>query len=80
MKTGKRNDLVPLGLLNRRLAELTGHAPPGYARVLRAALDGALPARRVGGRWFVAEGDLGAAAAALGMATPATKPARHRMN
>ena len=75
MKTGKRNDLVPLGLLNRRLAALTGQEPPGYAMALRAALDGALPAQKVGGRGFVAETDLVTAAAVLGMAVGPAKPA-----
>ncbi len=80
MKVTMRNDLVPLALVSSRLATLTGEAPPGYARTLRAALDGLLPAVRVGGRWFVAEADLGAAAAVFGMrsapasAAPPRKP------
>ena len=68
-----RNDMIPLGLLNSRLGELTGEVTPGYSRLLRAALDGVLPATRIAGRWFVAEGNLEAAAAAVGMVVP-TKP------
>ena len=69
-----RNNMIPLALLNGRLGELTGTVPPGYSRLLRAALDGVLPATRTRGRWFVDEADLEAAAGALGMVVPA-KPA-----
>ena len=68
-------NMVPLALLNGRLAALTGLEPPGYAGALRLALDGALPAQRVGGRWFVAEADLGAVAIVLGMMGPLAEPA-----
>ncbi len=73
----KRNGggLVPLALVSGWLAELTAEPPPGYGRVLKAALDGVLPARRIGGRWFIAEADLMAAAAVLGMAPGPTEPA-----
>ncbi len=72
----KRNGggLVPLALVSGWLAELTAEPPPGYDRVLKAALDGVLPARRIGGRWFIAEGDL-MAAAVLGMAPGPAEPA-----
>ncbi len=73
----KRNGggLVPLALVSGWLAELTAEPPPGYDRVLKAALDGVLPARRIGGRWFIAESDLMAAAAVLGMAPGPAEPA-----
>ena len=75
----KRNGggLVPLALVSGWLAELTAEPPPGYGRVLKAALDGVLPARRIGGRWFIAEADLMAAAVVLGMAAPAEPAPRH---
>ncbi len=70
--------MVLLGLLNGRLVELTGREPPGYPRALRAAVDGVLPAVRIGGRWYVADRDLDAAAAVLGMAAPARRASASR--
>jgi hypothetical protein len=54
-------------MLPRAFAERTGRPPPSYRRCYFAALDGALPALQHGGRWFVADEDLDAAAVALGM-------------
>jgi hypothetical protein len=75
MGTQPKSEMVPLGLSSGRLAALTGQPPPGYGRVLKAALDGVLPARRIGGRWFIAEADLMAAAAVLGMVAGPAEPA-----
>ena len=69
---------IPLTMLPRALAERTGRPPPSYRRCYFAALDGALPALQHGGRWFVADEDLDAAAVALGMVDrsgPAPVPA-----
>ena len=75
MGTQPKGEMMPLGLSSGRLAALTDQPPPGYGRVLKAALDGVLPARRIGGRWFIAEADLMAAAAVVGMVAGQAEPA-----
>jgi len=64
-------NLVPLSMLSRRLAALTGGMAPGYSRALTAAQSGTLPVVRLGGRWFVPTSELRKAAAVLGMSPPA---------
>ena len=63
-------NLIPLPMLSRRLAALTGGPPPGYPRALTAAQSGTLPVIRLGGRWFVPTSELPKAAAVLGMNPP----------
>ena len=65
------SSLVPLPMLSRRLAALTGGTPPGYPQALTAAQSGTLPVVRIGGRWFVPTSELPKAAAVLGMNLPA---------
>lgn len=62
--------MTPLTLLPRRLADETGRPAPSYRQCYNAVLNGAVPAVRVNGRWFVRDEDVAAAAAALGLAEP----------
>ena len=70
-KASQDPNLIALPILSIRLAALTGKRSPGYQKMLNAVHDGALPAIRVGGRWFVPVTELTKAAVALGMAAPA---------
>ena len=61
---------IPLSLLPRRLAELTGKSVT-YRQCYARVLDGALPAEKVGGRWHIRPEDEAAAAKAMGLDLPA---------
>ena len=63
---------IPLPMLPRELARLTGAEPPTYRRCYGLALDGRLPTELVNGRHRVNRDDLPAIARMLGM--PAPKP------
>jgi hypothetical protein len=65
---------IPLPLVGRRLAALTGQRAPSYRSLYVAALDGKIPAeQQVNGRWDVAAADLPHIAEAFGLST--TSPA-----
>ena len=55
----------PMSLSDLPRALLPLHVAPSYLTVWRAAVDGRIPAERVGGRWFVNGADLPRIAAAF---------------
>ena len=62
--------LTPLPDLSAKLRTLTGYPGPGYRRIHVLALDGAFPSIMLKGRRYVADADLPAVAAALGLTIP----------
>ena len=63
--------LTPLPDLAAKLRTLTGNAGPGYRKCYLLALDGQLPTVQRNGRRYVADADLPAVAAILGLTIPA---------
>ena len=61
---------IPLPLLPRELAALTGAPPPSYRRCYTLVLDGRLPAELVNGRHQVRRADLPAIAELVGLTIP----------
>lgn len=57
------SDTISLSDLPRALS--AHHIAPSYLTVWRAAVDGRIPAQRVGSRWFVKGADLPCIAAAF---------------
>jgi hypothetical protein len=67
--------LTPLPNLSAKLLELTGSPGPGYRRCYLLALDGKLPTVQQNGRRYVADADLPAVVALLGLETAPATPA-----
>jgi len=63
--------LTPLPGLAAKLLSTYGNAGPGYRKAYLLALDGVLPTVQRNGRYFVADADLPAVAAVLGLTIPA---------
>lgn len=71
-----REPLIPLPLLPRELAALTGQPAPGYRRLYGMALDGRLPTEHRNGRHYLPRERLPEVAELVGM-TAGTVPPRH---
>jgi hypothetical protein len=63
--------MTPLPDLAAKLRILTGNPGPGYRKCYLLALDGVLPTVQRNGRRYVADADLPAVAAVLGLTIPA---------
>lgn len=50
---------------------------PGYARLYRAVIDGAIPAEQIGKSWSIRRGDLPLVAAVFGLVPTSTASAHH---
>lgn len=75
------NDRIALLQVNR---ELMAHGyvsqvaqAPGYARLYRAAIDGAIPAEQIGRSWSIRRGDLPKVAAVFGLVPASVASAHH---
>ena len=67
---------ISLSLVPQKLAKRTGQTGLSYRRLYNGVLDGTVPAERgANGRWYVAEEDLDAIAAAFGLTPKAPAPA-----
>ena len=67
------DELIALARTNLWLAEVlegTGQAPPGYAPLYRAVLDGSIPATNIRGRWYIRRADLPIIGRRFGFAVP----------
>jgi len=51
-------DAIPLIEVPARLRDALGTTPPTYHAIWRAAVQGEIPATRLGGRWYVRAGDM----------------------
>jgi hypothetical protein len=58
---------IPLSLVPRKIAELSGGRAPTYPEIYRAVLNAKIPATQTRGRWHVESDDLPAAARACGI-------------
>ena len=70
---------IPLPNLSVELLALTGDRGPGYRKLLELALDGVIPTVQRKNRRYVAEADLPAIAAALGLTPTAASQVRGRV-
>jgi hypothetical protein len=59
-----------LAVVHQRLC--TAYGPLPYSRLWNAAIQGRIPAERVGARWAVDETDISRVAETLGLNAPAT--------
>ena len=65
-------ELIGLTELPTALRRLTGAEPPSYRALYAKVVDGAVPAERVRGRWYVDRCNLGNIAQQLGLRAPTT--------
>ena len=75
------NDRIALLQVNRELMArgyvAQAAQAPGYARLYRAVIDGAIPAEQIGRSWSIRRGDLPLVAAAFGLVPPSAASAHH---
>ena len=68
-------DLIGLTELPTALRRLTGAEPPPYRALYAKVVDGAVPAERTRGRWYVDRRNLAAIAKGFGLTVPAERGA-----
>jgi hypothetical protein len=67
MPTQKSLDLIPLSVLAREIAALSGKPSPRYTKLWEWTVSGMIPATQISVRWFINRDDLPAICVQLGL-------------